>query len=40
MSNCINTKFVSRWGPLIVELAIKAVKLIQNDGNKNIDTKR
>jgi T-complex protein 1 subunit gamma len=40
--SCIGTKFSSKWGDLIVDLAIKAVKAVyKKDGNfVEIDTKR
>jgi len=40
---CIDTKFVSRWGTLISDLAIKATKMVcieRPDGRKEIDIKR
>jgi len=38
----IDTKFVSRWGHLITDLAIKAVQtiVVEKDGRKEIDVKR
>merc|ERR1712217_79379 len=39
----IDTKFVSRWGPLISDLAIKAAQTVcvtHPDGRKEIDIKR
>ncbi|OMJ85910.1 hypothetical protein SteCoe_12685 [Stentor coeruleus] len=40
--SCIGTKFSSRWGSLIVDLAVKAVKavFINRNGKKEIDVKR
>eukprot|EP00117_Sycon_ciliatum_P002571 scpid106624/ scgid7737/ T-complex protein 1 subunit gamma; CCT-gamma; Chaperonin subunit CCTV gamma len=42
ISSCIGTKFASKWGNLIVNLAIKAVKTVyKKEGNfVEIDTKR
>lgn len=42
VQSCIGTKFASRWGDLIVNLAVKAVRTVyQKDGdNIEIDTKR
>merc|ERR1719461_1971871 len=40
---CIDTKFVSRWGNMISDLAIKAARtvcIIKPDGRKEIDVKR
>merc|ERR1719461_466677 len=40
---CIDTKFVSRWGNMISDLAIKAARtvcIIKPDGRKEIDIKR
>mmetsp|Transcript_45497 Transcript_45497/g.114559 ORF Transcript_45497/g.114559 Transcript_45497/m.114559 type:complete len:562 (+) Transcript_45497:101-1786(+) len=40
---CIDTKFVSRWGTMISDLAIKATKTVcieKPDGRKEIDIKR
>ena len=44
MRACVGTKFVSRWGDLMVDLALDAVKRITvtnpNTGKKEIDIKR
>lgn len=42
INSCIGTKFASKWGSLIVDLAIKAVKTVyKKEGNfVEIDTKR
>merc|ERR1719473_1900060 len=43
VGSAIDTKFVSRWGNLISDLAIKAVQTIaidKPDGKKEIDVKR
>lgn len=42
IESCIGTKFSSRWGTLIVDLAVKAVKsvYINNNGRKEVDVKR
>lgn len=42
IESCIGTKFSSRWGNLIVDLAVKAVKsvYINNNGKKEVDVKR
>jgi len=43
VKSCIDTKFVSRWGTLISDLAIKATKTVcieKADGRKEIDFKR
>ena len=42
VKNCIGTKFVSKWGDMICELAIQACKKVirEKDGHVEIDTKR
>jgi T-complex protein 1 subunit gamma len=42
IESCIGTKFSSRWGNLIVDLAVQAVKTvyINNNGRKEVDIKR
>jgi T-complex protein 1 subunit gamma len=42
VKSCIGTKFSSKWGNLIVDLAVKAVKIVRRqEGNTiEIDTKR
>ena len=42
MQSCIGTKFSSKWGSLIVDLAVKAVKTVyRKDGDHvEIDVKR
>ena len=42
VDSCIGTKFASKWGKLIVDLAVKAVRTVYSaDGdNIEIDTKR
>lgn len=43
LSSCIGTKFTSRWGKLITDLALKAVKTIMRGGNLqklNLEIKR
>jgi len=42
VSSCIGTKFASKWGNLIVNLAVQAVRCVyRKDGdNIEIDTKR
>lgn len=42
VTSCIGTKFASRWGDLIVGLAVKAVRTVyqKNGDNIEIDTKR
>merc|ERR1712166_718337 len=42
VQSCIGTKFASRWGDLVINLAVKAVRTVYNkDGdNIEIDTKR
>lgn len=35
LQSCIGTKFASRWGNLIADLTLKAVKTIFSGGNKN-----
>lgn len=42
IQSCIGTKFSSRWGSLIVNLAVQAVKevFINKNGRKEIDIKR
>lgn len=42
VQSCIGTKFSSKWGSLIVDLAVKAVKTVKREQNKvvEIDTKR
>jgi T-complex protein 1 subunit gamma len=40
--SCIGTKFASRWGDLVINLAVKAVRTVYNKNGDNveIDTKR
>jgi len=43
MRTCIGTKFSSRWGNLIVDLALKAVRIVTRDSSPNklnVDLKR
>lgn len=43
MSSCIGTKFTSRWGKLITDLALKAVRTIMRGGQVqklNLEIKR
>jgi T-complex protein 1 subunit gamma len=42
IESCIGTKFSSRWGSLIVDLAVQSVKTvyINNNGRKEVDIKR
>jgi len=42
VSSCIGTKFASKWGDLVVNLAVKAVRTVYNKTGDNveIDTKR
>jgi len=42
VDSCIGTKFASKWGRLIVDLAVKAVRTVyvKNGDNVEIDTKR
>ena len=43
LNSCIGTKFVSRWGNLVTDLAIKAVKIIMEGGSTSklaLDMKR
>ena len=42
VDSCIGTKFASKWGRLIVDLAVKAVRTVyrQEGDNVEIDTKR
>jgi T-complex protein 1 subunit gamma len=43
ISGCINTKFVSRWGPMICDLALKCalcVRVKQPNGKTEVDLKR
>jgi T-complex protein 1 subunit gamma len=43
LNSCIGTKFVSRWGNLVTDLAIKAVKVIMEGGSTSklaLDIKR
>lgn len=35
LTSCIGTKFVSRWGKMVTDLAIKAARIIVRDDNKN-----
>ncbi|KAK2196970.1 bifunctional Chaperonin TCP-1 [Babesia duncani] len=43
ISSCLDTKFSSRWGSLITDLALEAVlkvRTVASDGSSNIDIKR
>lgn len=43
LNSCIGTKFVSRWGNLVTDLAIKAVRIIMEGANTSklaLDIKR
>jgi len=44
LTSCIGTKFASRWGSLVVDLALKSVRTVMkgssNAGKLNIDIKR
>lgn len=42
LSSCIGTKFASRWGTLVVNLAITAVKTVheEKNGKVEVDVKR
>lgn len=45
LKSCVGTKFSSRWGSLVVDLALKSVRTVmigstQEGGRINIDTKR
>jgi len=35
LTSCIGTKFASRWGKLITDLALKATKIVMKGGNLN-----
>jgi T-complex protein 1 subunit gamma len=35
LSTCVGTKFASRWGSLISDLALKATRIIMRGGNLN-----
>lgn len=35
LDSCIGTKFVTRWGKLITNLALKATRTIMRGGNLN-----
>jgi len=35
LNSCVGTKFASRWGSLIADLAIKATRIIMKEGNMN-----
>ena len=35
LTSCIGTKFASRWGKLITDIAIKATRTIMRGGNLN-----
>jgi len=40
IQSCIGTKFISRWADLACEIALRAVKTVAMDQDKEIDTKR